>query len=359
MRVENTVFISYAYRNVYNALAICQRLHAHGFDVFFDYESYASGSLAHLTQFGEAATRALEALVLNQITARAHFVWLLPGASDWQQQQFDHAISQRRHIIALILDIPLQSISASSYFEAYSKSISAKLKEQTPTRVLRVTFDPFNFGEVMDELRECLGEPLDITLHAPPPDELPVLEQIQARIAAQPPVTETQLIAEKYLLPGYHEPDFLVRASWSHFHDEDEWIGNCNEARRLNPDSVLAHYLAGRAMDDDGRTYGAIDAYSEVLRLRPAEWGVYYRRGAARERTDDLDGALADYDQTLRLNPHHRIAYLSRGQVYEKQGDLRRANLDFQTYVESGGHEAAKVRKRIQENEEKLRLKKR
>jgi hypothetical protein len=42
-RVEKTVFISYRRTNIQWALAIYQNLTAHGYDVFFDYDSIPSG----------------------------------------------------------------------------------------------------------------------------------------------------------------------------------------------------------------------------------------------------------------------------------------------------------------------------
>lgn len=62
-RVEKTVFISYRRTNFYTALAVYQDLTAHGYDVFFDYQSIDSGNF--------------EQIIFENIRHRAHFVVIL------------------------------------------------------------------------------------------------------------------------------------------------------------------------------------------------------------------------------------------------------------------------------------------
>ena len=62
-RIEETVFLSYRRTNYYCALAIFQNLTQHGYDVFFDFTSIASGDF--------------ERVILENVTSRAHFVVLL------------------------------------------------------------------------------------------------------------------------------------------------------------------------------------------------------------------------------------------------------------------------------------------
>ena len=68
-RIEKTVFISYRRVNTSWALAIFQNLTQNGYDVFFDFNGIASGDF--------------EAVILENIRARAHFLVLLtPSALD-------------------------------------------------------------------------------------------------------------------------------------------------------------------------------------------------------------------------------------------------------------------------------------
>ncbi len=62
-RIQKTVFISYRRTNFYTALAIYQDLTAHGYDVFFDYQSIDSGDF--------------EQIIIGNIRAKAHFLVVL------------------------------------------------------------------------------------------------------------------------------------------------------------------------------------------------------------------------------------------------------------------------------------------
>jgi len=62
-RIEKTVFISYRRTNFYTALAVYQDLTAHGYDVFFDFQSIDSGDF--------------EKIIIENIKAKAHFLIIL------------------------------------------------------------------------------------------------------------------------------------------------------------------------------------------------------------------------------------------------------------------------------------------
>ena len=61
--IEKTVFISYRRKDISWALLVYKDLDAHGFDVFFDYISIASGDF--------------ERIIISNIKARAHFLVVL------------------------------------------------------------------------------------------------------------------------------------------------------------------------------------------------------------------------------------------------------------------------------------------
>jgi len=98
MKIEKTVFISYRRTNAFMALAIFKDLTAHGFDVFFDYTSIASGDF--------------EQIIIENIKGRAHFIVVLtptalqrcsePG--DWLRREIETALQFKRNIIPLMFD---------------------------------------------------------------------------------------------------------------------------------------------------------------------------------------------------------------------------------------------------------------
>ncbi len=97
-RIEKTVFISYRRTNISWALFVFQSLKLDGYDVFFDYESIASGNF--------------ESVILDNIRARAHFIVILtPSAldncnkpNDWLRREIETAIDENRNIIPFMVD---------------------------------------------------------------------------------------------------------------------------------------------------------------------------------------------------------------------------------------------------------------
>jgi hypothetical protein len=97
-RIERTVFISYRRTDEPWAVAVFENLTQHGYDVFIDYDGIASG------QF--------EAVILDNIRARAHFLVLLTPTSlercgdpqDWMGREIEAALDNQRNIVPLMLE---------------------------------------------------------------------------------------------------------------------------------------------------------------------------------------------------------------------------------------------------------------
>jgi TIR domain len=96
-RIEKTVFISYRRTDESWGLAIFQDLTQHGYDVFIDYDGIASGNF--------------EAVILENIRARAHFLVLLTPTAlercsdpkDWMRREIEAALDSQRNIVPLML----------------------------------------------------------------------------------------------------------------------------------------------------------------------------------------------------------------------------------------------------------------
>ena len=80
------------------ALAIFKDLTAHGYDVFFDYTTIASGDF--------------EQIIIANIKARAHFIVVLTPTAlercsesgDWLRREIETALQVKRNIIPLLFD---------------------------------------------------------------------------------------------------------------------------------------------------------------------------------------------------------------------------------------------------------------
>ena len=296
MQVEKTVFISYRRTNVFNALAIYQNLAAHGFDVFFDYESIKSGSF--------------EQIILNQIAARAHFVVLLtPSAlercnepGDWLRREIEYAIDVKRNIVPLTFE--------GFSFKEMEQYLTGKLSAISAYNTMSVPIE--YFSAAMDKLRnKFLNISLEIVSHPVPATDITVMQEVQANASQRPLATEQQMSAEEWFERGFKRDQTEI----------DDAIADYTEAIRLNPD------------------------YAEA----------YNNRGFIHNMKGDYDDAIADYTEAIRLNPKNPNCYCNRGIAYENKDDFACANVDYQKYIELGGEAPQKVTDWIHDNEERLR----
>lgn len=151
-KIEKTVFLSYRRKNSAWAIAIYSDLVKNGYDVFFDFNSIASGDF--------------EQVILGSIRARAHFlVVLTPDAldrcnepNDWLRREIETAIDEKRNIIPLMLE----------GFDFGNPGVSNKLigKLALLKRYNGLLVPTPYFAAAMTRLRdEFLNVPLSAVLH--------------------------------------------------------------------------------------------------------------------------------------------------------------------------------------------------
>ena len=302
-RIEKTVFISYRRTNIPWALAIYQNLTAHGYDVFFDYNSIASGDF--------------EQVILGNIRARAHFlVVLTPSAlercvspDDWLRREIETALDEKRNIVPVFLEgFDFGSPSISKYLTGKLETLKKYNGQNVPAGF---------FDEAMGKIRDkFLNVPLDAVLH-------PISATVQKKVKKQQvsasdatQVKEKELTAQEWFEKGYKSTD------------SDEQIHYYTEAIRIKPDAN-AYYNRGIARVDKGDLDGAIKDYNEAIRLKPDDANVYNNRGVARKAKGDLDGAIKDYNEAIRIKPDYADPYSNRGNVRYAKGDLDGAIKDY------------------------------
>jgi hypothetical protein len=163
--IEKTVFISYRRDDVPWALAVYQNLSAHGYDVFFDYNSIHSGDF--------------EQIIVGNIRARAHFVLILtPSAlerchepGDWLRREIEAALGEKRNIIPLFFD----------GFNFGDPSVSGMLTGELAALKRYNGFNVYTdyFDSAMQKLRDqFLNVELDAVLH-------PLSQEAQKEVQAQ------------------------------------------------------------------------------------------------------------------------------------------------------------------------------
>ena len=303
-RIEKTVFISYRRTNFPWALAICQDLTQHGYDVFFDFTGLSGGDF--------------EAVILENIHARAHFLVLLtPSAlercgepGDWLRREIEAALDSRRNIVPLMLE----------GFDFGTPSISSELTGRLAVlkQYNAMSAPPEYFDAAMAKLRDkFLNVPLDAVLHPASLAAQQVATEQKDAVATAPTVAEEALTAQQWFERGVNATD----------HDEE--IRFNSEAIRLKPDYPEAFYNRGLARFNKGDWDGALADYNEAIRLKPGNPSNFNNRGITRYNKGDFDGAIADYDEAIRLKPDHGNAYYNRGNARKAKGDLDAAIADY------------------------------
>ena len=273
-RIEKTVFISYR-RDLAQpwALAIHEHLTHRGYDVFFDYEGVGSGDF--------------EAIILDNIKARAHFLVLLTPSSlercgepgDWLRREIETAMEARRNIVPLMLEgFDFVAPSASKYLTGELEAL---------TRYNGLAVPGSYFSAAMDRLRQQhLNISLDTVNH--PASRMATQAVNEQRAAAQ------AARAAETAVPTARE--WFMRGLRSDNHDEQ------------------------------------LQCFTEVVRLQPQDATAHFHRGVARLSKADYDGAELDFTEAILLKPDHRPAYYYRAYVRTTKG--QDATGDFRKYLD-------------------------
>jgi len=399
-RIEKTVFISYRRTNLPWALAIYQNLTAHGYDVFFDFDSIPSGDF--------------EQVIIGNIRARAHFlVVLTPSAlercvnsDDWLRREIETALDEKRNIVPLFLEgFDFGSPSISKYLTGKLETLKKYNGQNVPADF---------FDEAMVKIREkFLNVALDAVLHPVSATVQKAVQKQQVSASETTQVKEKELPAQEWFEQGnkywydknfsesihcyteaiclkldyagayinrgiarYYKNDLdgaikdyteAIRLKSDYalaYHnrgiarnakgDLDGAIKDCTEAIRLKPDYADAYNSRGNARDAKGDLDGAIKDYTEAIRLKPDYADSYYNRGNARKAKDDLDGAIKDYTDAIRLKPDFTDAYYNRAVAWKQKEDYYAAIADYQKCLDLGDKDPT-IPKNIQELRKKIK----
>ena len=104
---------------------------------------------------------------------------------------------------------------------------------------------------------------------------------------------------------------------------------DASRAAELQPDSALAQFYLGGAVEKQGRFAEALPYYDRAIVLAPRDVRAHDARCWARAMTGDLVGAKADCDQSLALDPTMSNSLNSRGYVHFRAGRHADAVRDY------------------------------
>ncbi len=375
-RVEKTVFISYRRTNVPWALAINQYLMHSGYDVFFDFQSIASGDF--------------EQIITENIKARAHFLILLtPSAlercndpEDMFKREIEIALDCKRNIIPVILEG--FDFDAKETID-YLKGDLEKVKKYNGLRLYAEYFD----AGMKRLCEQFLDIPLDRVKHP----ELPkvssktqqVVEEQKRVVAEQLPVEKGILSAQEWFekafkatkledqirlystaidldqynayaynnrglsyikqrqyrkaindfnqaieLDPFYANAYSNRAGcYYYLHQYEKAIGDNNRAITINPKLDKAYSNRGLCYANQEQYKKAIDDYNQAVKLNPELMETYYNRGLSYASLGQYKKAINDFTRTIKSNTENSKAYYNRGLSYAKNEQYEKAINDF------------------------------
>jgi len=110
----------------------------------------------------------------------------------------------------------------------------------------------------------------------------------------------------------------------------DEAIRYYQEALRVNPSYVKAHFGLGNALAKKGRTDEAIKSYREVLRINPEHTRAHYNLGVLLEKEGNERDAARHFSEVLRIHPDFAETFNKMGVLLTENNKLSEAMQYFQ-----------------------------
>ncbi|HBZ71078.1 MAG TPA: hypothetical protein DEP35_15635, partial [Deltaproteobacteria bacterium] len=127
------------------------------------------------------------------------------------------------------------------------------------------------------------------------------------------------------LAPGFVDAHFNLGNHLGRVGRVEEAMAHYKEALRLQPDFAAAHDHLGNLLASLGRTQEAFAEWRETLRIEPKFADAHYHLGSYLASQGREDEAISHYEEALRLNPGFAEGHQSLAEVLARRGRTREA----------------------------------
>jgi tetratricopeptide (TPR) repeat protein len=114
----------------------------------------------------------------------------------------------------------------------------------------------------------------------------------------------------------------------------DKALADFDEAIRLDPNAILAHYHRANLAYGKGQYDRALADYNVVIDSDPTFDWAYHVRGWIYYRKKDYDKALADYEKAIKLVPTESVFYRDRGNIALARKDYDKALANYDRSIQ-------------------------
>jgi tetratricopeptide (TPR) repeat protein len=160
---------------------------------------------------------------------------------------------------------------------------------------------------------------------------LPVL-QTGGR-AATTPETGSNSTADDHFIAGFN---LFVEPGDDFKKGKQEAINEFNQAIRLRPRYLYAHFARAYVYDQLEQYSKAIEDYNQVVAIDPQYTEAYLNRGAIKYKNlGDVPGALSDYNRAIETDAADASAYFNRAALKERElNDFQGALVDYNKAIQ-------------------------
>jgi tetratricopeptide (TPR) repeat protein len=152
------------------------------------------------------------------------------------------------------------------------------------------------------------------------------------KVLAEDAVGFETLLEREPLNPRLHEAAAAIFLSLG---EVDRGVRHLDQALRIDPESVEAHYNLATALAWQGHPDEAVSQLELALKTTPTHVGSHVNLGALLRARGDTAGATAHLRRALELDPANAAAHANLGGVLMQQRQVTRAIAEYRSALQN------------------------